>query len=130
MNKKNDRRKYRRIKISKVGADYRLVDFNFWAEFRSRGSNMLKDISMGGMAFSAKEAMPQDSLISLNLKLGDVIKIGDVYGRVVRMRELDHNEYEIGINFSWWNKEEDKKNLASMLENKPFSQKAIDDFAA
>ncbi|MFH0874991.1 MAG: PilZ domain-containing protein [archaeon] len=117
MQEKKERRKYKRIKISKVGADYRLVDFNFWAESRSRGSNALKDISLGGISFSTNDAMPQDSLVSLNLKLGDIIKIDDVYGRVIRIRELKNNEYEIGITFSWWDKEEDKKNLAVLLEN-------------
>ncbi|MCG2711620.1 MAG: PilZ domain-containing protein [Candidatus Omnitrophica bacterium] len=124
MKEKNERRKYKRIKISKVGADYRLVDFNFWAESRSRGSNALKDISLGGISFSTNDAMPQDSLVSLNLKLGDVVKVGDVYGRVVRMREIKNNEYEIGINFSWWDKEEDRKNLAMMLEDRPLPFKA------
>lgn len=113
----SERRKYKRIRVSKVGADYQLVDFNFWAESRSRGSNSLKDISLGGIALSTNDAMPQDSLVSLNLKLGDFVKIGDVYGRVVRMRELENNEYEIGINFSWWDKEEDKKNLVKLISN-------------
>ena len=117
MREKNERRKYKRIKISKVGADYRLVDFNFWAESRSRGSNSLKDISLGGISFSTNDAIPRDSLVSLNLKLGDLIKIGDIYGRVVRMREIENDEYEIGINFCWWDKEEDKKSLAVLLEN-------------
>ena len=125
MKKDNERRKHKRIKVSKVGADYQLVDFNFWAEARSRGSNSLKDISLGGIALSTHDAMPQDSLISLNLKLGDVVKIGDVYGRVVRMRELENNEYEIGINFSWWAKEEDKKNLAILLEDRPVFPQAV-----
>ena len=117
MREKDERRKYKRIQISKVGADYHLVDFNFWAESRSRGSNSLKDISLGGISFSTNDAMPRDSLVSLNLKLGDLIKIGDIYGRVVRMREIENDEYEIGINFCWWDKEEDKKSLAVLLEN-------------
>ena len=120
----NERRKYKRINISEVGADYQIVDFNFWAESRSRGSNSLKDISLGGISFSTSDAMPLDSLISLNLKLGDGVKIGDIYGRVVRMRELENNEYEIGINFSWWDKEEDKQTLAMMLEDRPSFPKA------
>ncbi len=115
MQEKNERRKYKRIKISKVGADYRLVDFNFWAESRSRGSNSLKDISLGGMSFSTRDVMPQDSLLSLNLKHGDLIKIGDIYGRIVRIRELENNEYEVGINFSWWDKEEDRRNLVKLI---------------
>ena len=115
MQEKNERRKFKRIKISKVDADYRLVDFNFWAEFRSHGSNSLKDISLGGTSFTACDTMPYDSLMSFNLKIGDMIKIGDVYGRVVRMRELENNKYEIGVNFSWWGKEEDKKNLVKLI---------------
>lgn len=111
-----ERRKDKRIKISKVGADYRLVDFNFWAEFRSHGSNTLQDISLGGVSFTSSDAMPYDSLMSLNLKIGDVVKIGDIYGRVVRIRKLENKEYEIGVNFSWWDKEEDKKNLVKFLE--------------
>lgn len=110
-----ERRKYKRIKISKVGAEYRLVDFNFWAEFRSHGTRLLKDISLGGMSFIAQDPMPLESLMSLSLKIGSMVKIEDIYGRVVRIRELENNQYEIGINFSWWDREEDKKNLVRFL---------------
>ena len=120
----NERRQYKRIKFARVGADYKLVDFNFWAEFRSRGTNSLKDISLGGISFSTNDAMPKDSLVSLNLKLGDVIKMDEVYGRVVRIRELKSDDYEIGINFSWWDKDEDRKKLARIIENNPFISKA------
>ena len=112
-----EKREHKRIKISKIAADYQLVDFNFWAEFRSQGTNLLKDISLGGISFTACDAMPRDSLVTLNIKIGDMIKIDDLYGRVVRVRELKSKEYEIGINFSWWDKEEDKINLVRLLGN-------------
>jgi len=121
---KNERRKYKRIRIEQVDADYRLVDFNFWAESRSRGHHLLKDISVGGMSFNTEDALPKDTLMSLNLKLGDMIKIGDIYGRVVRISRLDDGKYDIGINFSWWDRDEDKKSLATILNDKQFPPKA------
>ena len=116
MTHKQERRKYKRIKVEKVDADYKLVDFNFWAEFRSKGSNLLNDISAGGISFSTSDSLPKDTLMSLNLTIGDVVKVGDVYGRVVRIRDLGENRHEVGINFSWWNNESDKKNLVKIIE--------------
>jgi c-di-GMP-binding flagellar brake protein YcgR len=116
MKQKNERRKYKRIKVEKVDADYKLVDFNFWAEYGSKGSNLLKDISAGGISFKTTESLPKDSLISLNLNIGDMVKVGDVYGRVVRIRDLGNSHHEVGINFSWWDNEIDKKNLVSLLD--------------
>ncbi|MBU1043902.1 MAG: PilZ domain-containing protein [Candidatus Omnitrophica bacterium] len=117
MNKENERRKDKRVIIEKVDADYKLVDFNFWAESRSKGTNLLKDISAGGMSFSTSETLPKDSLMSLNITLGDMVKVNDVYGRVVRIRDIGNNHHEIGINFSWWDNDADKKNLVKILEN-------------
>jgi c-di-GMP-binding flagellar brake protein YcgR len=116
MNHKKERRKYKRVKVEKVDADYKLVDFNFWAEYRAKGSNLLKDISAGGISFSTTEALPENSLMSLNLTIGDMVKVGDVYGRVVRIRDLGDDHHEVGINFSWWENETDKKNLVNLLE--------------
>ncbi len=124
MNKNDERRKDKRVKIEKVDADYKLVDFNFWAESRSKGTNLLKDISAGGMSFSSSDILPKDSLMSLNLTLGDMVKVGDVYGRVVRVRDIGEDDHEIGINFSWWDSEVDKKNLVRILEDQ--SEKQID----
>ncbi len=117
MKEKKERRKDKRIKISKVGADYQLVDFNFWAEYRSRGNNLLKDISAGGISFRTSDALPKNSLMNLNLTLGDMVKVGDVYGRVVRIRELDDDTHEIGINFSWWDDDADKKKLVELIDD-------------
>ena len=125
MNKNDERRKDKRVKIEKVDADYKLVDFNFWAEFCSKGTNMLKDISAGGMSFSTSDILPKDSLMSLNLTLGDMVKVGDVYGRIVRIRDVGENHHEIGINFSWWDNESDKKKLVKILEDQAATQIAV-----
>ncbi|MBU1087603.1 MAG: PilZ domain-containing protein [Candidatus Omnitrophica bacterium] len=116
MNKENERRKDKRVKIEKVDADYKLVDFNFWAESRSKGTNLLKDISAGGMSFSTSDVLPENSLMSLNLTLGDMVKVNDVYGRIVRIRDLGNDHHEIGINFSWWDNDDDKKSLVKILD--------------
>ncbi|MFH1061695.1 MAG: PilZ domain-containing protein [Candidatus Omnitrophota bacterium] len=117
MDKNNERRKDKRVKIEKVDADYKLVDFNFWAECRAKGTNLLKDISAGGISFSTSDTLPKNSLMSLNLTLGDMVKVGDIYGRVVRIRDISNNNHEIGINFSWWDNDADKKNLVKLLDD-------------
>ena len=76
---------------------------------------MLNDISVGGMSFHTREILPQDSLMSLDLKIGDMIRIGDIYGRVARISKTACGEYDIGINFSWWGRDEDKKNLTRLI---------------
>lgn len=112
-----EKRRYKRIKISKIVADYRLVDSNFWAEFRSCGTNLLNNISLGGISFSSSDILPKDSLMTLKVRIGDMVKINGVYGRIIRIRKLKNKKHEIGISFSWWDKEEDKINLVKLLEN-------------
>ncbi len=116
MEKKQERRKYKRVKIAKVDAGYRLVDPKFWAEFRSKGNNLLRDISLSGVSFKSGDSLPKNSVLCLELKLGNMIKIGDICGRIVRVRKLENEEYEIGVNFSWWAKEEDKVRVIRYLD--------------
>ena len=112
-----ERRKYKRFTIEKVGADYRMVDPKFWAVFSSQGRETLCNISLGGVSFSSSDVLPKDSFLSLKLKLGEMIRIGELYGRIVRIRKLDRKKYEIGVNFSWWGKDEDKVDLAHYMED-------------
>ncbi|MFH1459546.1 MAG: PilZ domain-containing protein [Candidatus Omnitrophota bacterium] len=119
MEDNTERRQFKRVKIEKMDADYKIVDFTFWAEYRAQGHNLLNDISLGGISFSAKNTLPKDSLLNLKLKNGDMVKVGDIFGRVVRIRELNNQDYEIGVNFSWWDDEQDKKKLRNILENIP-----------
>jgi len=103
--------------LSKAGADYRLVDFTFFAEFCARGSKVLRDVSLGGISFDSEDDLPADSLVRLTLRLGDTLQIGDVCGRIVRIRKINAGKYEIGVRFSWWGREEDKIKLVNVLKN-------------
>ncbi len=112
-----ERRKFKRSKIDIAGVDYRLMDFSFMAEFCARGSKRLRDISLGGISFNAQDSLPHDSLMHLTLIIGDTIKLGDICGRIVRIRKIDEHTYEIGVRFSWWGREKDKKTMVKLLEN-------------
>jgi len=111
-----ERRRDKRFKVNKTSAGYRMVDPKFWAECRAQGHNLLRDISLRGISFKSCDILPKYSVLNLKLKLQDAIKISDIFGRIVRVRKLPSKDYEIGINFSWWSKEEDKINLLRFLE--------------
>ncbi|MFH2136914.1 MAG: PilZ domain-containing protein [Candidatus Omnitrophota bacterium] len=111
-----ERRQYKRIKVEKIGADYRLVDPNFWAQSRAQGKNSLQDISLSGASFNTGDILPEDSVLDLNLKLGSLINIDGICGRIVRVRKLTSENFEIGVVFSWWEREEDKQNLVKFME--------------
>ena len=117
-NNDEERRQYERMKVEKVGAAYRLVDPLLWAESRSRGTNCLEDISINGASFKSNDCLPSNSVIRLDLRLGGNFKIDGICGKIARVRELEDSQYEIGVTFSWWEKEEDKKNLRIFLQNK------------
>lgn len=112
-----ERRKYKRFKVKKIDTDYQLIDFTFWSEFRSHGRKLLKDISLGGICFFSEDILPEDSLLSLKLKVRNGTDFSDIYGRVVRSRQTADKGYEIGVDFTWWTKEEDKKSLVDFLES-------------
>ncbi|MDD5746930.1 MAG: PilZ domain-containing protein [Candidatus Omnitrophica bacterium] len=116
MDNPNERRNYRRMTFNQAGADYRLVDFTLMAESRARGSKLLRDVSLGGISFDSDDHLPADSLVQLTLRLGDTLNIGDICGRIVRIRKTDTHKYEIGVRFSWWGKEEDKMKLVNVLK--------------
>ena len=113
-----ERRQYKRKKVQEVGAAYRLVDPLLWAESRSRGTNCLDDISINGASFKSDDCLPRNTVVRLDLCLDSSFKIAGICGKIVRVRQLEASGYEIGVTFSWWEKEEDKKNLRSFLEKK------------
>ncbi|MBU4257404.1 PilZ domain-containing protein [Patescibacteria group bacterium] len=113
-----EKRRFIRLKIKDINADYNLVDFNFWPQFRARGKNLLCDISLGGISFQTKYTLPLYSLLRLNLMIADAVACNDVYGRIVRITSLGNNDYEIGVNFSWWTSEADRAGLVRFLNEK------------
>ncbi|MBI4846156.1 MAG: PilZ domain-containing protein [Candidatus Omnitrophica bacterium] len=117
MNEFKEKRRFKRIKVEHTDANYHLVDFTFWAQPLASGVNQLRDISLGGISFNSKDCLPKDSLLNLNIKIMDLFKINDLCGRIVRVRQLDDKDYEIGVNFSWWSSEQDKVKLFEFLKN-------------
>ena len=111
-----ERRKFKRVRITEAGADYEMVDFTFWAQARAKGKEHVLNISLGGMSFKSSDDLPNESLLRIRLKVGTLVRIGDVCGRIVRARYLDHNTYEIGVSFSWWNNDDDRKSLSRVID--------------
>ncbi len=114
-----EKRNFKRIPIERrLEIAYRLMNPRLWAEARSRGVRHVKDVSLGGISFQTEERLPPNSLVSMRLDFSDEMKTGDIYGRIVRVSQIEeNNSFEVGINFSWWGSDDDKKRLAGFIEN-------------
>ncbi len=116
MDARIERRKFKRVRIDAAGADYQMVDFTFWAQARAKGREHLLNISLGGMSFKSPDDLPNESLLTIKLKVGDFVRIGDLCGPIVRVRNIDTHTYEVGVSFSWWKNDEDKKSLSRVID--------------
>jgi len=77
----------------------------------------IKNIGAGGVAIRSDEKITEGALAFLNIDLDVVMKTISVIAKVIWCRKYGSN-YTIGLNFSRWPKEGDKKQLGDFIKSK------------
>jgi len=113
---KEERRKHIRVETPECAANCRILSpetdgqykFTVWP---------VKDVSLGGIGVKSKEKFSKKSLAYLNIDLDEFMETIGVIAKVhwCRGEKID---YEMGLSFSWWPKQKDKRLLEEFVENK------------
>lgn len=111
-----ERRKFPRYDSPDVQVAYKPLDPLRWSSYQGLLRRRLKDISMGGVCFRVEEKIAERLPIALDILLGKKMDPIKTFGRVAWAKESDAKQYEMGVSFNWWAKEEDKKALVKFIE--------------
>ena len=115
-NLKREKRKSIRVDTPDSVANCRLLSAETGGRFQFTVWP-IKNISTGGVAISSDENITEGALAFLNIDLDIVMRTVSVIAKVVWCREHE-TSYTIGLNFSRWPKDEDKKLLSDFIKNK------------
>ncbi len=114
--KTNERRKSIRVDTPNSVSNCRL----FSAETEGRFQFTvwpIKNLSTHGIAIRSDEKVTQGALAFLNIDLDVIMKTVGVIAKVIWCQERGQG-YEIGLNFCWWPKEDDKELLVDFIKDK------------
>lgn len=114
--KKNERRKSIRVDTPNSVSNCRL----FSAETEGRFQFTvwpIKNISTHGVAIRSDDKVSPGAMAFLNVDLDVIMKTVGVIGKVVWCQTREKG-YEIGLNFCWWPKEDDRELMADFAKNK------------
>ncbi len=114
--KRNERRKSIRVDTPNSVSNCRL--FSAEAEGRFQFTVWpIKNLSTHGIAIKSDEQVSQGALAFLNIDLDVVMKTVGVIAKVVWCQEREQG-YEIGLNFCWWPKEDDRELMIDFIKDR------------
>lgn len=111
-----EKREHARVETPGVTAAYRLLDLAKVANAQAKTSVQVNNISLGGASLTLDQPLPKEAPISMDIRMNEFVEMIKSFGKVVWTRKNRPNVYEVGVVFSWWTKEEDKRNLADYIE--------------
>src|SRR3989338_3933830 len=117
-NKEAERRKFQRAEIIGTYVQYKVLDAAKWTFYQDELEEPIKNISRGGVCFESKDTIPPNTLLGLNIRFSKAAEPVKMFGRVVwsRDKKEEDQRFEIGVIFSWWMKERDKRELDKFVE--------------
>jgi len=113
----NKNRRYSKRKIAKnIFIALHPLNPQAWFRYWSESECIMRDISMVGVGIYSGENIPAGLPLSLDLRLGrnnpSTIRI---FGKTKWSKKED-DKYRIGISFSWWMDDQDRKIVNRYLE--------------
>lgn len=111
MKEYDEKRKSERVKIPGVKASFKLLDPRSWSSYLEKNITSVQNISFGGIALQTNNPLAVKSPIGIDIKLNSDHESIRTFGRVawIKKDEAKVDNYNMGISFSWWKQEEDKK---------------------
>ncbi|MDD5747086.1 MAG: PilZ domain-containing protein [Candidatus Omnitrophica bacterium] len=113
-----EKRKFSRVNIPELRVSFKLLDPRTWSTYHEKMLNPIKNISLGGIALKTTSELAVKSPVGIDIRISPEHEAIRTFGRVawIRKETAVDNEYTMGISFSWWKKEEDKKIIFDAIE--------------
>ena len=114
-----EKRKFPRVNIPGSKVSFKLLDPRSWSTYHEKSLNSVENISIGGLALKTNTELALKSPIGVDIKLSPELEIIRTFGRVawIKRNRASDNDFTMGISFSWWKKDEDKKVVYEAIKN-------------
>ncbi len=113
----NEKRKFERVEIPGVKASYKLLDPRTWSTYHNKTQEPIQNISLGGLALKTTNLLEIKAPVGIDLKLNSEHEPIRAFGRVAWIKRIDEkDDYLMGISFSFWNRDEDKKAVYELIK--------------
>jgi Tfp pilus assembly protein PilZ len=114
----DEKRKYKRVTLPGAKCSFKLLDPRTWSTYHDKAVNEIQDISMGGLRFCTNNELSLKAPIGVDIKMNSSQESIRTFGRVAWIRKENPTceDYTVGISFSWWKREEDKKTVHDAIE--------------
>lgn len=111
-----EQRRFKRISTNEVAVTYKLYNTHTLPMYQDEIEENAHNISLGGISFKTHTPLPHDAPIGLNIRLGKTRPIR-TFGRIVWAdNPTPAADGKVGVRFSWWLSDEDKKILNSYID--------------
>ncbi|MFH1459600.1 MAG: PilZ domain-containing protein [Candidatus Omnitrophota bacterium] len=115
-----EKRKFKRVFVPGLKASFKLLDPRTWSTYHDKKITNVANISLGGLALKTNTLLSLQSPIGLDIKVDSADDPIRTFGRVAWIKkEANANaedDYTLGVSFSWWKKEEDKKIIFDAIQ--------------
>lgn len=117
-NNYEEKRKFLRVNIPELRVSFKLLDPRTWSTYHEKMLNSIQNISLGGIALKTTNELAVKSPIGIDIRISPEQESIRTFGRVswIRKDASVDNEYTMGISFSWWKREEDKKIIFDAIQ--------------
>ncbi|MBU1044222.1 MAG: PilZ domain-containing protein [Candidatus Omnitrophica bacterium] len=118
-NFQDEKRQYKRVALPGVRCSFKLLDPRTWSTYHDKTINDVQDISIGGLRLSTKNEFSLKAPIGVDIKMDSSSELIRTFGRVawIRKENQDSEDYNVGISFSWWKNDEEKKIVYDAIAN-------------
>ncbi|MBU1086481.1 MAG: PilZ domain-containing protein [Candidatus Omnitrophica bacterium] len=110
-NFQDEKRQYKRVTLPGVSCSFKLLDPRTWSTYHDKTVNDVQDISIGGLRLCTKNELILKAPIGIDIKINSSQELIRTFGRVawIRKKNPTSDDYNVGISFSWWKNDEEKK---------------------
>ncbi|MBI4844871.1 MAG: PilZ domain-containing protein [Candidatus Omnitrophica bacterium] len=113
----DEKRKFIRVNVPNIRVSFKLLDPRTWSSYHEKNITPVENISLGGVALKTANELTVKAPIGLDLRYDPEKESIRTFGRVAWIKkESGDKEYSLGISFSWWKREEDKKVIFDLIK--------------
>jgi hypothetical protein len=114
----DEKRKFQRVDTPELRVSFKLLDPRTWSTYHEKTLNPVQNFSLGGLALTTSNELAVKAPVGIDIKISPAHDAIRTFGRVawIRKNTDKNNEYTLGISFSWWKREEDKKIILDAIQ--------------
>lgn len=106
-----EKRKFQRVNIPGAKVSFKLLDPRTWSTYQEKILEPISNISLGGVAFKTINDLSVKTPVGVDIKISPEHDTIRTFGRIawIERENPQSNVFNLGISFSWWKHDEDKK---------------------